>query len=226
MGTKYDSKEDLIVLGAGGHAKVIVDIIKKYYKQYNLVGLLAKTNEKNKQVLGTTVLGTDNLLEELFHQGIHKAIIGIGMIKDYRPRERLYQLVKHFGYQCINVIHQECIVSDYVVFGEGNVFLAGAIINADVIIGNNCIINTGSIIEHDSILGNNIHIGPGAILGGEVIVEDNCMIGMGANIIQGVKVERASIVGAGSVVISNVPAHSIVAGVPAKIIKNISEMRN
>lgn len=54
---------------------------------------------------------------------------------------------------------------------------------------------------------------------GDIIIEDDVWIGSNSVILSGVKIGRGSIIGAGSVVTKSIPAYSIVAGNPAKVIK-------
>ncbi|MBZ4644152.1 MAG: acetyltransferase [Deferribacteraceae bacterium] len=220
MNKKYNAQSDVLLLGAGGHAKVIIETIQNYHNEFTIIGITEKDeSKKHQKILGIPVIGTDDVLQELYDNGLRKIFISIGMIGNYRPRAYLYNLVKDIGFECINVIHGTSILSKHIVLGQGNAILAGVIINTEVKIGNNCIINTGSIIEHECSIGNNIHIAPGAKICGQVSIDDNCMIGVGANIIQGIHIGQNSIIGAGSVVTTDIPPNSIAVGVPAKIIR-------
>lgn len=217
---EYDSVKDVLLLGAGGHAKVIIDTLRSYYKNISIIGITEKDQSKLGQtLLNVPILGTDDILQDLYTKGLRKVFISLGTVRNYKPRAYLYKVIKKIGFQCINVIHGTSFLSEYVSLGEGNAVLAGAIINTETQIGHNCIINTGSIVEHECRLGNNIHVGPGAKLSGCVVVEDNCFIGIGANIIQGIHIGENSIIGAGSIVINDIPPNSVAVGIPAKVIK-------
>lgn len=54
-----------------------------------------------------------------------------------------------------------------------------------------------------------------------VVIKRGAYIGTGAIILPGVTVGRESVVGAGSVVTHSVPSHTVVVGVPARVIKKI-----
>jgi len=220
MNRNINSEKDILLIGAGGHAKVIIDALRSNKQSFNIIGIVDKNESKlGKNILGVTVLGSDDILRELYGYGLRKVFISLGMIKDFRIRENIYTMLKDIKFECINIFHNKSIISDWAVLGEGNAVLAGAIINAEAKIGNNCIINSGSIIEHECIIGNNVHIAPGACVSGQSIIENNCMVGAGSTIIQGIRIGANAIIGAGSVVIRDIPPNSIAVGVPAKVIK-------
>jgi len=217
MGDLVYNQNDILLLGSGGHAKVIIDAIKISYPEYRIIGLTDVIEERlGKEVLGIPILGTDIILDK---QGLRKVFIAVGMTKVSFCRLDTYNHLVSTGFELVNIIHKKSIISDMVTIGCGNAILAGVIINADALIGNACIINTGSIIEHDCIIGNNVHVAPGAKLSGNAIIKDNSIIGIGASVIQGVQIGKNCIIGAGSAVISNIPDNSTAVGVPAKVIK-------
>lgn len=209
----------IIIVGGGGHARVIIDILLKI-PDVEIIGI----TEVRKELHGTFLLdipvrGDDSILPQLLKKEDTSAIIGVGSIGDTALRAKLFEEVKAMGFTFINVIHPYSCINSRVVLGEGNVIMAGAIINPDVVIGNNTIINTGVIIEHDCIIEDNTHISLGVKLGGGIKIGKNSHIGIGATIIQGINVGKNVIVGAGSVVIRDIPDNTTVVGVPAKIIK-------
>lgn len=212
-------KHKVVLLGAGGHAKVILDILKSS-QEFEIIGLLDSNAEKiGTRVLDTPVIGTDEMLPELLASGIKHAFVGLGSVKDNWLRGRLYDKLSDLGLEVINVIHPTAIVSDNCELGAGNAVFAGAIVNPGAKVGCNCILNTGCIVEHDVVIGNHVHISPGAVLAGNITIGDYTHIGLGAKIIQGINVGSNSVVGAGAVVIEDVPDNSIVVGVPARFIK-------
>lgn len=216
---RYDDN-DLLLAGAGGHAKVIIDILRSYYRETNLIGITDRdASKKGSSLLDVPVIGTDDIIPELRERGLRKAFVSIGAVKDFQARERLYIFLKKLGFELVNVIHPASTVSAFASLGSGNSIHAGCVLNAGARIGDNCIINTGSIIEHDCIIGNNVHIAPGAAVSGGAVIGDNCLIGLGANVIQGIRIGNNCIVAAGSTVIADVAAGSTVAGVPAKPLK-------
>jgi sugar O-acyltransferase (sialic acid O-acetyltransferase NeuD family) len=211
-------KEKVILLGSGGHAKVIIDILLKK-NEYEIAGILDK-DQKTSDIFGIPILGGDELLCKIFTDGIKNAFVALGAVGNNKPRANLFNTVKIIGFNMINVVHPTVVIGMNINMGFGNALMAGAIINPSVIIGNDCIINSGCIVEHDVIIGDHVHIAPGAKLSGNVSIGDYSHIGIGANIIQGVKVGQNVIVGAGAVVINNLPDNCTAVGVPARIIKN------
>lgn len=209
----------LILIGAGGHAKTVIDILKKN-EEVDIVGLVAKdTNEIGKKILSVPVIATDEQLIDLFMQGVKYALVAVGSVGDNFLREKLYNKVGKIGYTFINAFHPSAVISDYAKFGIGNVVMSGALIGPDVQIGNNVIVNTGSIIEHDSIIENHVHIAPGVKIAGGVKIKEASHIGIGAVIIQGVKIGENALIGAGTVVLNDVPDNAVVVGVPGTIKK-------
>lgn len=209
--------DKIVLIGAGGHCKVIIDIINSVGK-YDIIGITDYNKDINN-IYDIPVIGNDDILGNLYSEGIHNAFICIGALGDIKIRNKIYENLKSIGYNLPVLIHNKAIVSPFSYIDEGTCVMAGSIVNSGASIGKNSIINTGAIIEHDCLIGNNVHISPGAILGGNVTVQDDVHVGLGANIIQGIKIETFSTIGAGSVVINNIGKNSTVVGVPAKDIK-------
>ncbi|XOQ58580.1 MAG: Acetyltransferase [Clostridium sp.] len=210
------SMKKIVIVGAGGHCKVIVDIIRSI-NQYEIVGITDK-NIKGK-LLDIPILGNDSILKELYDSKVNYAFIGIGGLKNINIRNEIYNKLKKIGFKLPVLIHKKAIVSTYAKIHEGTCVMAGAIINAGTDIGRNCIINTGSIIEHDCKIGNNTHISPNSAIAGGVNIGFNTHIGIGSSIIQQRIIGNNVTIGAGAVVIDNIPNNSVAVGVPAKVIK-------
>jgi len=211
----------VVGLGAGGHAKVVIEILQ-LMGGYELVGLLDPKKELwNTEVLGIPVLGGDDLLPKLYKEGVRHAFIGLGTVGDTRPRRELYEKARSYGFQIVRAIHPQAIVSSSAVIGDGPTVVAGAIINANARLGDNVIVNTGAIIEHDCIIGDHIHIATGARLASTVHVDGGAHIGIGASVRQCIHIGRNAIVGAGAVVVGDVPNNVVVVGVPARSLKKV-----
>ncbi len=208
----------MIGLGAGGHAKVVIEILG-LHSEYRLIGLLdANSALVGTKVLGVPVVGNDDALSGLAKSGVLHFFVGLGSIGDVRPRRRLYELACRHNMQPISAIHPQAILSPSTALGQGVTIMAGAIINAEAVVGANVIVNTGAIVEHDCILGDHVHLATGAKLTSTVQVGTGAHIGAGATIRQGVTIGEYAIVGAGAVVVKDVPPHTVVAGVPARIL--------
>ena len=212
----------VIGFGAGGHARVIVDILMTI-GGFDIVGLLDRDQSLwNTEVLGVPVLGDDGLRDELHQRGIHTAFIGLGSIKNAEPRKRLYELARTSGFELVRAIHPGAVVSQHAIIGDGPMIMAGAVVNPAARIGNNVIINSGAIVEHDCEIADHAHVATGARLGGAVKVGESSHVGLGASIREGIRVGNGAIVGAGAVVIEDVPDRTVVAGVPARVLRTVN----
>ncbi|GAF26464.1 acetyltransferase [Moorella thermoacetica Y72] len=207
----------IILVGGGGHALVIVDIIE-LIGAYCIVGF---TDLQEKCVLagyGLPYLGNDEVLPGLIKEGITKAAIGVGGFNN-NLRRKLYSRCLNLGFDLPTLCHPGAIVARGASIGGGTVIMAGSIINPGVTVNENVIVNTGAIVEHDCRIGHSAQIGPGAILCGNVTVREEAFIGAGACIIQGVNVGARAFIGAGAVVTKDVPPGVTVVGNPARIIR-------
>jgi sugar O-acyltransferase (sialic acid O-acetyltransferase NeuD family) len=211
----------VVGLGAGGHARVIMDILR-CNESYEVMGFLdPKPELQGKSVLGAPVLGNDNLLPKLRGNGIRYFFLGLGSSGDTRPRQRLFELALEHGMKPINAVHPQAVISPSAELGKGITVMAGVVINACARLGVNVIVNTGAIIEHDCVIGDHVHIATGAQLASTVHVGDRTHIGLGASILQCINVGRNTIVGAGAVIVDDVPDNVVVVGVPARVLKKL-----
>ena len=200
--------KNVVIIGAGGHAKVIADIITK--SNDNVIGFLDdnldiqnKTIYLNKTVLGTTK-DIDKYKEYYF-------IIGIG---NNNIRENI---ANSYDLKWYTAIHPNAIIANEVSIEEGSVVMAGSIINTGTKIGKHCIINTKSSLDHDNIIENYVHISPGATLAGTVHIKEKTWICAGATIINNITIAKNNIIGAGSVVIKDInETNGTYVGVPAR----------
>lgn len=208
-------KHKLLLIGAGGHCKVILDLLSKS-KEYEAVGIIDLKERIGDNVFGVPIVGTDLDLPKFFKKRIKHCFISIGSVGDSNLRAKLYGLARKIGFIFPDLIHPSALISLQAVLGNGNYIAPGVIINAGTQIGNNCILNTGAIVEHDCRLGDFVHLSPGAVLSGGVTIGNHSHIGTGSVVIQGLKVGTRVIVGAGSVVTKNVRSAMVVYGNPCK----------
>ena len=208
---------EAIGIGAGGHAKVVVEIIQ-LVGQYQIAGLVDSDDKKvGSLVCGARVLGNDSLLAELFAKGIRHAFMSLGGLGSGPLRQELFEHARAIGFEMISAVHPQALVSRFARLGNAPTIMAAAIINPGTMIGENVIINSGAIVDHDCVIGDHVHIASGACLSGGVIVGGRSHIGAGAVVRQGISIGENSIVGAGAVVVKNVPDNVTVVGVPARI---------
>ncbi|MDA8226231.1 MAG: acetyltransferase [Desulfitobacterium hafniense] len=209
-------KYSVIILGAGGHAKVLQDALR--LNGIELIGFTTPDLDKHLVNNGTSRIGNDDTVFNYDVEQI-RLINGLGSIRSTSNRRRLFNYFKNRGYLFYNVIHPSSIVASDVLMGEGVQIMAGVIVQSGTKIGKNTIVNTRVSVDHDCDIGSHVHVAPGAILSGGVEVGEGVHIGTGAIIIQGIKIGRNSIIGAGSVVVRDVPEETISIGVPARVVK-------
>lgn len=212
-------KDKAIIIGAGGHARSIADILFQN-NEYEIVGCIDRLFGVQDYVEGfpeIPIIGNDNMISEVYNKGVGCAIVALG---NNRLRKKLYNNILSIGYKPINAISKYAHISSRAVVGQGVCVMAGASINVNARIGNNCIINTNCSIDHDCDVQDHCHIAPGVAMSGTVFVGELTQIGTGACVIDGINIGKQSFVGAGSVVVNDIPNGVLAYGVPARIIKN------
>lgn len=219
-----EERKNIIIIGASGHAKVIIDIIEQW-NTYTIIGLIDTYKDINERIFGYKILGTENDIIALSDE--HNFSAGIIAIGDNAIRKTIYEtIIKQFQkFEFINAIHTSAILGKNVKIGIGNAIMPGVIINSDSKIGDFCILNTNSSLDHDGVMEDFSSLAPNATLGGNVTVCSGASVSLGADIIQNLKIGENAIVGAGAVVIRDVPENHIVAGVPAKTIRIIEKKK-
>jgi sugar O-acyltransferase (sialic acid O-acetyltransferase NeuD family) len=207
---------NVIIIGAGGHGRVVLDILRAEGK-HNPVGFIdADPQLKGQKIGGVEVLGQANLLPKLKGQKVKGAIVAIG---DNHARRSYAKKLLDQGFELINALHPRSVISPTVRLGKNVVVAAGAVVGTDSIIGDDAIVNTSAVIDHECEIGQAVHICPAAALAGRVRIGDETFVGLGSMIIQCLSVGSGAIVGAGAVVIGDVPDGATVVGVPARVIK-------
>jgi UDP-perosamine 4-acetyltransferase len=209
---------DTLIIGAGGHGKVVLDILRSG-DHYRPVGFVdADPKLTGTTVCGVPVFGAIHLLNRLIAQHrIGAAIIAIG---DNRARSSYARAVDDARIPLINAIHKSAVVSPTARLGRNVVVAANAVICTEAKVGDFSIVNTAATVDHECEIGAAVHICPGAHLAGRVRVDADAFIGMGANIIQCLKIGSGAVVGAGAVVLADVPSHATAVGVPARVVKS------
>jgi sugar O-acyltransferase (sialic acid O-acetyltransferase NeuD family) len=208
------SARPIIVLGTGGHAKVVIEGLRRL--SANIIGIVAVgARAGQKGPFDIVVIGDDGAV--LQHDKNSVALVnGIGSLPGRNPRWPAYQHHAANGYDFATVVHPDACVAEDVTLAEGVQVMAGAVIQPGVRIGRQAIINTGARIDHDCLVGDDVHIAPGATLSGEVRVGDGVHVGTGATVIQLVNIGAGAVVAAGAVVIRDVAEATRVASVPAR----------
>lgn len=215
------AKPSCVILGAGGHAKVVIDCLKQSRAATLLMVLDKDKSRQGEKLLGVPIKGGDELLPALARKNSPRFVIALGGIGDNRPRQRLFEAALKLGLKPLTVSHPMAIISLEASIGAGSVIMPGAIVNAGAVLGDNVIVNSGAIVEHDCLIGDHAHIATGAKLCSTVRVGKLAHIGAGAVIRQCLAIGEGAIIGAGAVVLKDVPAWTMAAGVPARQLKNI-----
>lgn len=210
-----------IVIGGGGHARVVLDALRAADAALAYVVLDANPNRTGSELDGVPVVGTDARLPELASTESARFVIGVGGAGDNRARRRLFDYALSCGIAPMSVIHPSAIVSLLSRFAAGTQLLAGAILNPGALVHANAIVNTGAIVEHDCEIGEHAHIATGARLAGAVRVGTGAHVGAGATIKQGTHVGDWALVGAGAVVVDDVPPGVVAVGVPARVMRAV-----
>ncbi|WP_293682733.1 acetyltransferase [uncultured Phenylobacterium sp.] len=203
--------DDILVLGAGGHAKVVIELLRAGGQ---VVGGLIDADPTPRQVLGVPVIGDDQRLEALREGGYQFAFVALG---DNLLRRRMGRHVQALGYQLVNAISPAAVLSPSAGLGVGIAVMAGVVINAEARIEDLAIVNTGARIDHDCVLGEACHVAPGGVLAGEVHIGPLAFLGAGCSVIPRVRVGASAVVGAGACVTADIPSHTLALGVPARV---------
>lgn len=211
-----ENRTGCLILGAGGHGKVIADALQACGNWDRLAFVDADPHRTGAEILGITVIGGDETLAEARMRGFSHFAVGVGSSGDNRPRRTLFEKGERAGLTAATIIHPSAIRAASARIGEGTVVMAGATLNAACAIGRNVIVNTGAIVEHDCRIGDHVMIAPGAILLGRSAVGAGAFVGAGAVIRQDIPIGENAVVGAGAVVLNPVPAGARIVGVPAR----------
>jgi len=193
----------VIIIGAGGHAKVIADIVIK--SGDDLLGFL--DDSRVEDVLGYPILGKVSDIVDITDRAAF--VMGIGSNQVRKEIHNNYKVKWYIA------IHPSACIGTDVFIGEGTVVMAHATVNTGAKIGRHCIINTGAVIEHDNVLEDYVHISPGVFIGGTVSIGECSHIGIGAVIRNNLNITRSCTVGAGAVVVKDITETGVFVGAPA-----------
>jgi sugar O-acyltransferase (sialic acid O-acetyltransferase NeuD family) len=202
----------LLVLGAGGHGRVVADAAISM-RLWDLIAFADDRGDTLASPLGLAVVGTLADFEQLSRR-FDCVALGVG---DNRTRLSLYSRCLQANRALPVVVHSSAAVSPHASIGPGSVIFAQAAVNVGAVLGSACIVNTGATVDHDCQLGAGVHVSPGANLAGNVTVGQCSWIGIGACVRQGIGIGQDVTVGAGSVVLADVEAGATVFGVPARV---------
>ncbi|WP_138227199.1 acetyltransferase [Paenibacillus algicola] len=207
------AREKVVVVGGGGHAKVVIDILQENAEFHEILGFTS-LDFKGESLLGVPYLGDDSMMTTL--RDVDSFIVAIG---DNSLRKKIYQSLSKVGLRPINVISKKAYVSPHASLGQGVVICPGSVINPSAVLHDNVIVNTLAGVDHDCVLNSHCHVGPGASLAGGVVVGEGAFVGMKSSILPERLIGEWSVLGAGAVVIKDINPYTTAVGVPAKKIK-------
>jgi sugar O-acyltransferase (sialic acid O-acetyltransferase NeuD family) len=202
------TKEQIVLFGAGGHARVVADAVKTQGRY--IISAVVDPGKAGTEFQGMKVQADEKDLAP------NNFIVALG---DNLLRRKVFCQLEESGWAPVVVQHSSAIVASDAKIASGTVLFARSIVNPNSTIGKNCIINSGAIVEHDCHIESHAHIATGACLAGTVKIGEGTLIGVGCSILPNLSIGSWSILGGGSVAISDVPANSTAAGVPARIKK-------
>jgi sugar O-acyltransferase (sialic acid O-acetyltransferase NeuD family) len=205
-----------VVLGGGGHCRVVLDSLQRLDGVVAYAVVDANKALWGREVQGVLVRGGDDQLPILRGEGATHFVVGVGGGGEKAPHVTLYELGLQAGYLPQTVIHPDAVCSAWAIIGKGTVVFPSAVVNAGATLGENVIVNTGSIVEHDCVIGDHVHVATGARICGAVKIGRGAFIGAGAVVRQGISIGAGAVVGAGSVVVHDVMPNAEVKGVPAR----------
>lgn len=205
-------KKNLLILGAGGHGKVVADIALRM-NRWQHIGFI-DDNECIETDMTLEVIGRPS--DVLTYMDKADFVVAIG---NNTIRENIQEKLESIGASIATLIHPSAIIGKDVSIGKGTVVMAGAVINCSTKIGKGCIINTSCSLDHDNLIEDYVHISPGSNLAGTVKVGRSSWIGIGSVISNNITICNSCIVGAGSVVIRCINESGTYVGVPVKKIK-------
>ncbi|MBD3265608.1 hypothetical protein GF373_02975 [bacterium] len=205
----------VIVYGAGGHAKVILDIL-----QLTKTAVAAVVDDDpakwGESIVGYPITDPNTQLPIISDRGIRQAVIAVG---GNSTRAKIAETLIAKGFSFYTAVHPSAVIDRSVELGAGTVVMGGVVINSETTIGSHGILNTGCTVDHDCRLADFVHISPGGHLGGNVAIGRETQVGIGASILPNVTIGPQTVVGGGAAVIEDLPGGVVAVGVPARIIE-------
>lgn len=202
--------DGVVILGAGGHAKVVIDVFRSAGIRVERCLVPGGSGE----ISGIPIVDEAEGLDELRSARSHRAFIAVG---DNDVRHRLGRELRSAGVEFANAISPSAYLAADVVLGTGILIAPQVVVNAASVIGNDVILNTSSSVDHDSRIGAAAHIAPGSHLAGSVQIGERSFVGVGTSVIPGISIGAGATVGAGSVVIRDIPDNAHAWGNPARL---------
>ncbi|WP_339895428.1 NeuD/PglB/VioB family sugar acetyltransferase [uncultured Algibacter sp.] len=211
--------KNILIYGASGHSKMIVDIILKN-KNYTIKGLVDSYKPIDEDIYGYKVIGNLVTLPKLIKEhNIHGIVIGIG---DNSTRKKAYDNIANIApdLEFVSIVHPSVILAHDITIPKGTVIMAGVVINANAKVGEFCILNTKSSLGHDSNMSDFSSLASGTIIGGNVQIGYCSAICLSASITQNISIGKHTVIGAGSLVLKSIGDCKQAFGIPINTIKD------
>lgn len=207
----------VLIIGAGGHGQVVVDILLRALEQQATAQPIGYLDDNpalhGQRFLNLPVLGATDHLASIPHDAV---IVAIG---DNRTRAGIFTAIQARGEQIINAVHPSAVIAPDARFGQGVMICAGVVVNTGTTIDDNVILNTSCSVDHHNHIAAHSHVAPGVHLGGDTHVGEGVLVGIGTAVLPGCSVGDWAIVGAGSVVTRDIPPFVTALGAPARVIR-------
>ena len=185
----------LLLIGCGGHAKSVIDLIETEGK-WHIHGMVGLPEHVGSKVLGYPVIGTDEDLPKI-RESCPSAVLAIGQLPDSSVRQRLAARLEKLGIHSPVVISPHAVVSRHARLGAGTVVGHGSIVNAGAVVGTHCTLNSRTLIEHDARISSHCHVSTGALVNGGVMLGSGCFIGSGVMLREGLQIPAGTVISAG-----------------------------
>lgn len=190
-----------IILGAGGHSRVVISLLAASY-DVEIIGILdLKDHVPGERIMTVPVIGSIHALEEWQRRDHISVYLAIG---DNATRRDWFDKIKKMGFTLPNLVSRAAIVDPYARMGEGNIVCSRAFIGPGAVLGDNNLINTGAIVEHEVHVGSHCHLGPSSTVSGRTSIGNDTFVGVGATIIDRVHIAAETTVGAGATVVRSI----------------------
>ncbi|MEE9508189.1 MAG: acetyltransferase [Anaerolineales bacterium] len=202
-------KRSVVIYGGGGHGRSIIDLVRTS-GAYEILGIIDDGIQPGERVMGCDVLGDENVLSELYSEGLRHVVNAVGAIGDIDPRIAIFRKLLDMGYSCPTVIHPSAVVEPSAMLDSGVQVLPQSYIGTEAKVGFGVIINNGAIVSHDCELGAYSGLAPGTILAGGVTVGEGVQIGLGVTVNLNVTIGDKARIGNSAVVKADVPSGGVV----------------
>jgi len=194
----------VIIYGGGGLSKMIIETVRAT-GAYQIVGVIDDGLPQGSDVIGAPVLGNEDVLPDLFKNGVRMAVNSVGGIGNYKVRLAVFERLAEAGFVCPAIVHPTAYIDHSAKLEAGVLVLAQSYVSGNAVVGMGSLINNTVVVSHDNILGVCTNLSPGAKLAGDVILEDFVQVGMNVTINIGVRIGKETLIGNGATIKKDVP---------------------